>query len=172
MKSVPRELVRLLTRPSEGRDYALLKQLFALDLPTETAVATKTGEPEKAGAGDEGGESDFETMGSERSIALQKLRGGFRIKGLASGGRSPRRATILVAYEVRRGNPFRQYHPLDFDLSQPPIELNGKNVRVTACQNNGIILEPEQSRFELTVRGFDPHRDLRVRLQPIDDGAS
>jgi hypothetical protein len=49
--------------------------------------------------------------------------------------------------------------------------MKGKHVRVTACQNNGIVLEPEEGRFELTVRGFDPHRDLRVRVQPVEDGA-
>ncbi len=172
LKNVPREIVRLLTRPSEGRDYALLKQLFSLDLPTESEVVTKTADPAKHGAGEVEGESEITTVGSERSIALQKLRGGFRIKGISANGRPPKRAAVLVAYEVRRGNPFRQYHPLDFDLAQPPIELSGKQVRVVACQHNVIALEPEQGRFELTVRGFDPHRDLRVRVQPVDEGAS
>ena len=48
--------------------------------------------------------------------------------------------------------------------------MRGRNVRVTACRDNGIVLEPEQSQFELTVRGFDVHRDLRVRVQPFDEG--
>jgi hypothetical protein len=91
---------------------------------------------------------------------------------VTGNGRPPRRAAVWVAYEVRRGNPFRHYQPLDFDLTEPPIEMKGRHVRVTACRDNGIILEPERSQFELTVRGFDPHRDLRVRVQPVEEAAS
>jgi hypothetical protein len=168
IRSVPRELVRLLTRPSEDRDFALLKQLFSLDLPTESEIAARTADPAKAGMGGEAGAGEFATVGTERALALQKLRGGFRVKGVGDDGQLPRRALVRVAYEVRRGNPFRQYHPLDFDLAEPPIELKGKHVRVVACRHNAIVLEPEQNRFELTVRGFDVHRDLRVRVQPVE----
>jgi hypothetical protein len=33
VKVVPREVIRLLTRPAEGRDYGLLRQLFSLEIP-------------------------------------------------------------------------------------------------------------------------------------------
>jgi hypothetical protein len=97
LKSVPRELVRLLTRPSEGRDYALLKQLFSLDVPTESEFVARTADPAQHGAGEEAGESEIATVGSERSLALQKLRGGFRIKGLAGETGPPRRTVVRVA---------------------------------------------------------------------------
>lgn len=173
LKTVPRELVRILTRPAEGRDFALLKPLFSLDMPAEAEIAPRA-DTERAGSGEDAGKADVTTVGRERAIALQKLRGGFRIKGPGNDAdrRPPKRAAVWVAYEVRRGNPLRHYHPLDFDLSQPPIEMKGRNVRVRECRGNLIVLEPEQSEFELTVRGFDPHRDLRVRVQPVDESAA
>lgn len=167
IKNVPRELVRLLTRPSAGRDFALLQQIFSLDVPTEAEVSARTGDVGKAGTGEEAGEGEIATVGRERSITLQKLRGGFRVKGLSSDGQRPKRAVVLAAYEVRRGNPFRQYHRLDFDLARAPIEMKGRHVRVSLCRDNCLVLEPVQGDFELTVRGFDPHRDLRVRVSPV-----
>src|SRR3990172_583681 len=110
VKNAPREIVRILTRPKEGRDLTLLQHLFSLDVPTEEAVADpRKGREDKPGeeapAGAEGGE----TVGRDRFFLLQKLRGGFRLAGTGNGPPVPRHAAVWVAYETRRGNPFSQY---------------------------------------------------------------
>jgi hypothetical protein len=166
LKTVPRELVRMLTRPAEKRDFALLKQLFSLDVPTEAELVQPKAVTGKPGAGEEANAEMPATAGRDRSFVLQKLRGGFRVKGVPRDGEGLSRAVVWVAYEVRRGNPFRYYQPLDFELSRPPIQVDARHVRIADCRANGIVLHPEQPDFELTVLGFDPHRDLRVKILP------
>lgn len=172
VRNTPRELVRILTRPAEGRDYSLLKQLFSLEVPTEAQLALRTAIPDTAGSGEDIAASTLEAVDKEHQFALQKLRGGFRIKGTSNQGDRPTCVAVWVAYDVRRGNPFRQYLPLDFDLGTTPIEIKGRNVTVTACQGNQLVLRSERPDFELTVRGFDQHRDLRVKILPAKDQAA
>src|SRR5690606_11329138 len=168
VKNAPREILRLLTRRAAGRDYALLRQLFALTIPTEEKLPARSAEPEKRGSGEEGEAAAPETVGKDRMFALQRLRGGFRVKGVGGEADTPPATAVFVAYEVRRGNPFRQYQPLDFDLTQPPIEVRARHATITAQQGNVLVLRPERPDFELTVRGFDPHRDLRVKVVPAE----
>jgi hypothetical protein len=188
VRNVARELVRVLTRPAEGRDYTLLRQLFSLELPTEAELPTPAADVSAAGSGEHAGEGGrVETVGTNRRFVLQKLAGGFRIRGLARGERdaaSPQQAApeeealpatiVSVAYEVRRGNPFAQYHRLDFDLAQAPIEITTQHAHaaVLASDGNTLVLRPERPDFVLTVRGFDRHRDLRVRAVPAAKGVA
>jgi hypothetical protein len=168
IKNVPRELVRLLTRPSAGRDFTLLKQLFSLESPSDPTV-TKHNTVEKPGAGAPPDSDGPDTVGKDARFILQKLRGGFRVRGHAEG--APVSAVVVtVAYEVRRGNPFRQYHALDFDLAN--LEVATKGAEVAARQGNVLYLRAQVPTFELSVRGFDPHRDLRVKVLPASEAAA
>lgn len=213
LRNVPRELVRLLTRPAEGRDHALLRQLFSLDVPTEVELTAKTAKNEQPGTGEKPEGQEGQVVGRDQVFTLQKLRGGFRLKGASrdagtadqrsgapdrpsaagSGAADqpngaaaeglgdqppgthkwrssepPRAAALWVAYEVRRGNPFHHYHALDFELSKSPIEIESRNLSITACVENGLVLRPHRPDFELTVTGFDPHRDIRVKVLPAE----
>jgi hypothetical protein len=176
VRNVARELVRVLTRPAEGRDFTLLRQLFSLELPDEAETPSPAGDLSHAGAGEHGEEEGVETVGKDRQFVLQKLAGGFRIRGVPPSSASAEAAEIpatvvSVAYDVRRGNPFVQYHRLDFDLAAPPIEITAQHAVVVANDRNTLIFRPERPDFVLTVRGFDRHRDLRVRAVPAAKGA-
>jgi hypothetical protein len=169
VKNAPREIVRLLTRPSTGRDFELLQHLFSLEIPTATPLATP--EPDReahAGAGDTGVPEGIETAGRDRFFHLQKLKGGFRIAGAGNGADMPRQAAVQVAYEVRRGNPFLQYQLPDFELDKAPITLEARHLELARQLGNLLVFNIAKSDFELTVKGFDPRRDLRVRVQPVE----
>lgn len=172
LKSVPRELVRLLTRPTEGRDFKLLRQLFSLDVPTEAAlnVRVKT-EDHGKGAGETAGGDGVETVGRDRQFQLVKLVGGFRITGHPNGdGTSlPKHVAVQVAYDVRRGNPFTQYQPLDFALDEPPIEVDAGATSIALQTRNVLVLAVEDAPFDVTVKGFDRHRDIRVKVLPVEE---
>jgi hypothetical protein len=168
IKNVPRELVRLLTRPVAGRDFTLLKQLFSLEAPTDPVATQRTATP-NPGAGAEPESEVPDTVGQDARFILQKLRGGFRVRGHAEG--VPVSAVVVtVAYEVRRGNPFRQYHALDFDLANLAIETKG--AEVASRRNNVLYLRTQVPAFELSIRGFDPHRDLRVKVLPAGEAVA
>jgi len=76
-----------------------------------------------------------------------------------------------MAYEVRQGNPFAKYQRLDFEVDKPPITLAVSGARVAQCCMNLIQLLIERTDYEVVVTGYDPHRDLRVKVNPAGESA-
>jgi hypothetical protein len=169
IKNAPREIVRILTRLAEGRDFKLLQHLFSLDVPTEEQVKDpKKGHEEKPGAEATAAPGELETVGKDRFFHLQKLRGGFRISGNGNAKAMPRNAAVSVAYELRRGNPFSQYQSPDFELDKPPIQVSAVAANVLQKQRNLLVLGIQKPDFQVTVKGFDVRRDIRVRVLSVD----
>ncbi|MFZ5555272.1 MAG: hypothetical protein ACOZDY_00890 [Pseudomonadota bacterium] len=170
VKVAPRELVRVLTRPAEGRDFQLLRHLFSLELPTEEAVVERDRRrDERSGVDGSGEGAEMETVGHDRFFQLQKLRGGFRISGITEAVTAPRFAEIHAAYEVRRGKPFSLYQPFDFSFESAPIDVKARGAAAVRKADNRLLLRIDDPRFEVTVRGFDPRRDVRVRVLAAED---
>jgi hypothetical protein len=71
-----------------------------------------------------------------------------------------------MAYEVRSGNPFKQYTPLDFNVRRKPLKVALKGAKLRFCRHNAIQIRVERGDFQLSITGFDPHRDLRVKTRP------
>ena len=71
-----------------------------------------------------------------------------------------------MAYEVRSGNPFPKYSPLDFDVSQKPIQIKLEGGKLLLHKENAVQIEVLGGNFSLAVSGFDPNRDLRVKTVP------
>ncbi|MFC1857673.1 hypothetical protein ACFL9U_06535 [Thermodesulfobacteriota bacterium] len=165
VKTSPREIVKILTQPKKGRDKNLLKHLFALPVePIENSG--KDDKKEKGAGGDK--ESDGNFVGVEGSTYLQlnPINGGFRLMFKVSATKVRRFISVWMAYEVRSGNPFKKYTPLDFDVSQKPITIQLDGGKLLLCKENTIQIEVLGRNFKLTVVGFDPHRDLRVKTNP------
>jgi hypothetical protein len=79
----------------------------------------------------------------------------------------PIRSKITVAYDVRKGNPFKRYEPHDFDLSSDFININSTGCTILNRQRNIIEIELMDNNFNLKVTGFDVHRDLIVNVKEI-----
>jgi hypothetical protein len=172
VKNAPREIVRILTRPKEGRDQILLRHLFSLDVPTEeTVMDPRSAREDKPGEDGSAVSQEVETVGKDRFFQLQKLRGGFRLSGLGKVESTPPKVSIRVAYETRRGNPFSQYQPPDFDLDQPPIQLRAAGAEVVRRDGNLLVLHTQKPDFQVTVKGFDVHRDVRVKIVGGEEGS-
>jgi len=71
-----------------------------------------------------------------------------------------------MAYEVRGGNPFKKYTPLDVNVNRPPVSVAVEGAQLLVCQNNVLQIEVKRPDFVLSVTGFDPHRDLRIKTTP------
>ena len=170
VKGAPREIVRILTRPAAGRDFALLRHLFSLDVPTEETVRQREPQgPKRAGVDGTGEASAIEAAGKDRFFELQKLAGGFRVAGSGNGARPPRFAAVLAAYEVRRGNPFTLYQALDFEMDRAPIVAEAAGAEVLRQERNAIVLRIDDPAFQLVVKGFDPRRDVRVKTVGLEE---
>lgn len=165
IKSSPREIVKILTRPQKGRDEHLLRHLFSLPGKTlrgkeETQKDTAEGEDTKHLPS-----SGFEA-GNAAYLQLHRVKGGFRLSRHAKACSLPRHISVWAAYEVRNGNPFKKYTPLDFDLEKPPMKVIAQGADTLVAQKNALQIEIKDPNFRLQVTGFDINRDLRIKTHP------
>ena len=165
VKSSPREIVKILTQPQKGRDENLLKHLFAL--PADPAVRNELPEKDMQGPDAKKISADeiIESRG-QNYLQLNAIKGGFNLTKKSKTRRVPRYITIWMAYEVRTGNPFKKYTPLDFDVSQPPLFIEVSGAKLLLNKHNAIEIEVQQGDFKLAITGFDMHRDLRIKTNP------
>ena len=168
IKAVPREVLRLLTRPAEGRDYGLLRQLFSLEIPEAAEAKDHAPQHDQVDGAGADAATSAEIVGREPFFQLQKLGGGFRLSGTGAEQALPAAIRVEVAYEVRRGNPFAHYQTLDFELDRSPIDLVGSGVEIVRRNENELLFRPEQNDFHVVITGFHTYRDLRVRVKVIE----
>jgi hypothetical protein len=168
-------LASLLARPPVGRVRDFLADLFSIEMPDQAAhddVAERI--PIRAGAGGETraaeGSSGAGTGGSG-GVTISRIAGGFTIKA-AGPAMIGRPFHGEVAYRVRAGNPFRKHSPFDFDLmSEAGITVQTEGVRLRATSVNAFELIPSAAKFQISMKGFDPRRDLVVRVIEAGDAA-
>lgn len=159
VKNSSREIVKILSRPVEGRDKTLLRHLFYLDIPPRTDSSGSMGAP-----GDDGPKPDQpDVIAQDIFLALKRIKGGFRLTRAPEAKKLPKLITIRMAYDVRRGNPFRKYQPLDFELDKAPIKVRAQGAKVSDLRLNILDIILKKSDFEIVVTGFDPNRDLKIK---------
>lgn len=73
---------------------------------------------------------------------------------------------VIVAYDIRGGDPLAKYHPADFKISQLPRSI--ERLRVASQTDNGIVVIPVESAFRMKITGFDPNRDLFIRARAVE----
>jgi hypothetical protein len=163
-------LATLLARPPEGRERDFLADLFSIDAPQEPSERpVRTRIPVRAADGSTGGGVAGANGEAGSGVAITKIAGGFSIKAVdpALVGR-PLRGE--VAYRLRAGNPFRKHSPFDFDLlSEGEIGVQAEGVLLRRTSINTFELVPSAAKFQISMKGFDPRRDLLVRVIELDD---
>ncbi len=165
VKTSPREIVRILTQPKKGRDENLLKHIFSL--PTIQVDLPGKQEKEVLGEGEKKKSTEpFVDVIGSNYLKLTPIKSGFRLTRLPKATKVPRYINIWIAYEVRSGNPFKKYTPLDFDVSKSPIKIQAQGANVLLNKENTIQIEVLKGGFKLSVTGFDMHRDLRIKTNP------
>lgn len=101
--------------------------------------------------------------------------GGFRVKLPAGSGETgPLIARLQVAYVVPRGNPLKHYQAQDFrlhgpetpDLPQPlAVAVAGGSYDPGTAGNELLLTIDDPANFALSVQGFDPRRDVHIRVE-------
>ncbi len=162
--------VYALRAQEEEEDPALLLDIFSL--PGEEQQPERRGEKKVIERGKvEAPPPDLEPR--KKRFRIQKIKGGFAVVKGDAATTPPAELDIRMAYDVRRGNPLRKYHPADFRVEQRPIELDPAPIGVNILQReaNRIRVEVTDPDFRLSVRGFDENRDLyvNVKMEEQDD---
>jgi hypothetical protein len=96
---------------------------------------------------------------------------GSSVRILPNGNRGPQKdklpitCNLELAYEGLDQDPFKEYDPFDFDLSDTGThEIQSNGINITSRSGNKIefdVLEPD---FNLQVGGFDSNIRMRTRL--------
>jgi hypothetical protein len=163
VKNSPREIVKILSRPAEGRDIKLLRDLFYIDLPKAIEAQGSSNKPTETPGTDGPGTPGPGIVTADRFLQLQRTKQGFRLSARPDADPLPKEIDIEVAYDVRQGNPFNRYSHFDFELNKPPIRVSTKGLKASISKSNMIHIVLEERGFELSVTGFDPNRDLKIR---------
>ncbi|MCB1105989.1 MAG: hypothetical protein KDK74_14760 [Cephaloticoccus sp.] len=103
---------------------------------------------------------------------VQSARGGFTLQpGAVPPAKVPVTLRVEVAYDVRKGNPFKKYAVDDFRLLQGTVRIEGREqgIKLVRVEKNEMELEVRDALFGLTVTGFDTKRDLIVNVREASD---
>jgi hypothetical protein len=104
----------------------------------------------------------------DKNLRIKPLKGGFRVAAINHARQVPDRLSISMAYEIRQGNPFNAYSPFDFKLNAQPIVIKSEHADSVKPEGNILSARISDSRFTITVKGFDQNRDLRVKVKTPD----
>lgn len=156
IKRSVREIVGVLDMPPTRRQPDFLTDVFHLPA-SEGNVAVEVKPPTPP------------TARPAPALQVSAARRGFRLYMARDAQVNlPTTAELAVAYDVRRGDPFRSYSQWDFDLRNMRRTMSGG--RELAVSGNTMLVEVHSRRFRLYVAGFDPRRDVVVRALVHNSG--
>lgn len=163
----PQKLAIKIRRPAVGYDREILNGIFFLPEAQETQKTRELSGSHKPGKSS--GRSEVPSIDASPSpIRLRSLEGGFILEGSDSVSEG-QRLVVEMAYRTSRGNPLRNYNPLDFELQKRPIEIRQTGVVDLRSKGNRLEFEVEEIGFSIRVTGFDKRRDLFIRVISHED---
>jgi len=160
------EIVRILTASEQEEDVTLLADLFPS--PTEHDGPPGQQADEEEGDDEPGIEPPEPPPPPPRPqpFRIQRLSDGFAlVPANQDTVECPSCLDVRVAYDTRRGNPLKRYDPADFELDEAPISVSFGGLEARAWGPNTILADVTDPEFRLEVTGFDPNRDLYVRVK-------
>jgi len=91
--------------------------------------------------------------------------GGVRISDNPENPDKPEVLILEFAYDIERGDPFSKYSPWDFDLSDDSMKIESRGIWNITRNDQTMQFEIADKDFEISVSGFDPHRDIKVSVE-------
>lgn len=174
VQSVP-NLLRLLASKKQEANTSIFIDLFSVPSREKDEPKSKSRKPKPKGPG-ESAAPDIDVPRRPRRLSLEHRPNGFVITRGAPESDRPHQIDVRIAYESRKGNPFKKYSPSDFDLARPQIQIVPSGCRIVHRQGNRMRIEVDEDDFQVAVTGFDPNRDIRVDARPmkaeVDDAAT
>lgn len=162
VKNCVHGIARILTAASEERDKDLLKDLFFVTQPAEDGVGGEDGTTGKKRKTRKPPPKP-ELPKPVRFVKIDRVTGGFKISAHPDSPAQKRSIDVRLGYAVRKGDPIKRYVPEDFMMESPQFSFDSKDAVVTMNKNR-LNIETQSNEFVVKVTGFDPHRDLVIRL--------
>ena len=156
IKSSMADILRILDQPPPGIERDFLRDVFFIPEDVEQLKpddVTPSPPPPPPPA--------------PRKFEIGRIAGGFRVTLSDKAVTLPLQVRVTVAYDIRRGNPFSHYHPMDFQLTSDVITKAVNGGTITETGNNHLQVTVNQHDFELRVTGFDQRRDLIVDIREV-----
>ena len=164
VRNAPATLLNILETPPEGLQKDAFADIFYWDggNPTETHHDRPTG-PINGGP-----PPPPPPPPRPRDFAISQSGSGFRVTVAAGVQRPPGAAVLRAAYETARGNAFKIWQPYDFTLhgdGSLTVRADGCQVENGNAGNELLLLDIVPEQFAVSVQGFDPERDVVVRVE-------
>jgi hypothetical protein len=70
-----------------------------------------------------------------------------------------------MAYDVRKGNPYKRWDPADFDLTKDGNQISHSGGEMLQVSGNKLEIVATSPEWKLQLGGFDPERDLIVDIK-------
>lgn len=159
VQSVP-QVMRLLSAEQQTPDPSLWLDLFSIPADEPEFRGPTKKKQDKPGVGPE--PKPKPPTVKPKGYRIDKMAGGFVLRRGSATAARPYAVFIPVAYDVRRGDPFKSYTPDDFLLDAAPIRIDErKGVKVTVGPaKNEMLVQITADDFELVVDGFGTSRDV------------
>lgn len=158
IREVMVSLLDTLTQVSEEEDRAALSEIFFTPRKAERQQDSRETVPSEEPQGlDEAALPKF---------SIWPVKGGFTLRG-GPGLKAedlPLALSVLTAYEIRSGNPFKKYNPCDYRLEEPPMQIAHNGVKDMRPSGQRVDFIATATDFHLEVSGFDLHRDLKLKV--------
>jgi len=158
IKKTMSRIISILDQPPQEQQKDFLKEIFFVPerLPEEDRDVTRR--------------PDIRIIERRPSLfEITRVQGGFKASLRETNISLPLMAKIMVAYDVRKGNPFKQYEPADFDFGGNRITISSNGCTIRNRNRNTIECIITGTGFNLEVTGLDPNRDIVVDVKEIEN---
>jgi hypothetical protein len=168
VRSAPRKLAETLGRTNRDRNRLALAQFFPMPGEADGLPAGDRDADDDAPDGNPVHPPQPPPPPSPHGFAVERVRGGFRVRRGDVNVPLPSALEVVTAYDVSRGNPFSKYSASDFQMKSLAQTIVGAGE--VLCEANRLVVRELTDDFRIEVDGFDVNRDLcvRVRAREVD----
>lgn len=139
----------------------LLSDIFSV--PKKDEEESEEGTETEGGNETEGGGEPPKER-TPQQVDAKQIDGGFEVV-CAEKATPPVERRIVVAYDIQRGSPEKNYEKFDFELDEEPIEIENNDVTIRDINENEAKITLNSKESSLKFTGFDRNRDLWVRVR-------